>query len=213
MRTDDLVAMLAQGAGAVDRGLAARRVLIALGVALLPTLVLMQFLYGVRPTLAQDATRWMFWAKLAFVAAIALAGWAATLRLGRPGAVLARLRWLLIAPLAAMWLLAVIELLRAADGGRGALVLGQTWRECPFRIAILSLPAFAGLFWAMRECAPTRLRLAGAAAGLCAGGVGAVAYTFHCPELAASFLGVWYVIGMLIPAAAGALLGPRLLRW
>jgi hypothetical protein len=28
-----------------------------------------------------------------------------------------------------------------------------------------------------------------------------------------SFLGLWYVIGMLIPAAAGALLGPRLLRW
>jgi len=131
----------------------------------------------------------------------------------RGGIQLARLRWVLIAPLAAMWLLAAIELLRVADGGRAALVLGQTWRECPFRIAILSLPAFAALFWAMREWAPTRLRLAGAAAGLCAGGVGAFVYTFHCPELAASFLGVWYVIGMLIPAVAGAWLGPRLLRW
>jgi len=213
VKTDQLVAMLAQGAGAVDRGAAARRVLLALAVALVPTFVLMQLLYGLRPTLAQDAARWMFWAKAAFVAAIALAGWAATLRLGRPGAALARLRWVLIAPLAAMWLLAAIELLRVADGGRAALVLGQTWRECPFRIAILSLPAFAALFWAMRECAPTRLRLAGAAAGLCAGGVGALVYTFHCPELAASFLGVWYVICMLIPAVAGAWLGPRLLRW
>jgi hypothetical protein len=43
--------------------------------------------------------------------------------------------------------------------------------------------------------------------------VGATAYSFHCPELAAPFLGTWYVIGILIPAAAGALLGPRLLRW
>jgi hypothetical protein len=43
--------------------------------------------------------------------------------------------------------------------------------------------------------------------------VGALAYTFHCPELAASFLGVWYVLGMLIPAVAGAWLGPWWLRW
>jgi len=213
MKTERLVAMLARGAGAEMRSAAAHRVPIALGLALVPTFALMQILYGVRPTLAVDSARWMFWAKLAFVLAIGLAGWAAALRLGRPGAVLARLRWALAAPLAAMWLLAAAELLPAAEGGRAALVLGQTWLECPLRIAILSLPAFLALFWAMREAAPTRLRLAGAAAGLCAGGVGAFAYTFHCPELAASFLGLWYVIGMLIPAAAGAWLGPRLLRW
>ncbi|MEO7319453.1 MAG: NrsF family protein, partial [Chthoniobacteraceae bacterium] len=33
------------------------------------------------------------------------------------------------------------------------------------------------------------------------------------PEMEASFIGVWYVAGMLLPAAAGALLGPVLLRW
>jgi hypothetical protein len=31
--------------------------------------------------------------------------------------------------------------------------------------------------------------------------------------MAAPFIGFWYLLGMLIPAAAGALLGPRLLRW
>ena len=61
--------------------------------------------------------------------------------------------------------------------------------------------------------APTRLRLAGAAAGLLSGAVGALVYSLHCPELAAPFLGFWYLLGMLIPTAAGALLGPRLLRW
>jgi hypothetical protein len=29
----------------------------------------------------------------------------------------------------------------------------------------------------------------------------------------APFLAVWYVLGMLIPAGAGALLGRRVLRW
>lgn len=65
----------------------------------------------------------------------------------------------------------------------------------------------------MRGLAPTRLALAGAASGLLAGALGALVYALHCTEIAAPFLGIWYVIGMLIPTAIGALLGPRMLRW
>jgi hypothetical protein len=65
----------------------------------------------------------------------------------------------------------------------------------------------------MRGLAPTRLRLAGAGVGLLAGAAGAFVYAFHCPELAAPFLGMWYLLGMAIPTALGALLGPRALRW
>jgi len=45
------------------------------------------------------------------------------------------------------------------------------------------------------------------------GAVGALVYSVHCPEQAAPFIGFWYLLGMLIPTAVGALLGPRLLRW
>jgi len=48
---------------------------------------------------------------------------------------------------------------------------------------------------------------------LLAGSIGALIYALHCTEMAAPFLATWYVAGMLLPAAAGALLGPRLLRW
>jgi hypothetical protein len=75
------------------------------------------------------------------------------------------------------------------------------------------VPAFVAVLWAMKGLAPTRLRLAGAGAGLLAGALGALVYTLHCPELAAPFLGVWYVLGILIPAAFGAVVGPRVLRW
>jgi hypothetical protein len=78
---------------------------------------------------------------------------------------------------------------------------------------MLSAPVFAGVLWAMKGLAPTRLRLAGVAAGLLSGAVGALVYSLHCPELAAPFLGFWYLLGTLIPTAVGALLGPRLLRW
>jgi hypothetical protein len=65
----------------------------------------------------------------------------------------------------------------------------------------------------MRSAAPTRPAVAGAAAGLLAGGLGATVYTLHCPELAAPFIGVWYVLGMAIPAAIGAVAGWFLPRW
>jgi hypothetical protein len=31
--------------------------------------------------------------------------------------------------------------------------------------------------------------------------------------MAAPFIGIWYLLGMLIPAVIGASIGPRLLRW
>jgi hypothetical protein len=65
----------------------------------------------------------------------------------------------------------------------------------------------------MRGFAVTRPALGGAAAGLLAGAAGSVVYCFHCPELAAPFIGTWYVLGMLIPTALGAVIGPLVLRW
>jgi hypothetical protein len=80
-------------------------------------------------------------------------------------------------------------------------------------VALLSIPTFIAMLWVMKTLAPTQLARAGAAAGLVAGAVGAMAYALYCPESGASFLGVWYVIGMLIPATLGAAIGPRVLRW
>jgi hypothetical protein len=96
---------------------------------------------------------------------------------------------------------------------RTELLRGISWTVCSANIALLSLPVFVALVWLMKGLAPTRLRLSGAAAGIAAGGVGALVYTVHCPELAAPFLALWYVLGMLLPAALGAWVGPRLLRW
>jgi hypothetical protein len=78
---------------------------------------------------------------------------------------------------------------------------------------MLSLPTFVGAMWAMKGLAPTRLVLAGASAGLLAGAVGTLVYALHCPEMDAPFLATWYLLGMLIPTATGALIGPRMLRW
>jgi hypothetical protein len=211
MKTDELARLLATGAEAIDPRAPVRRCALAVGAGVIVAAILMATWLGVRSSLVQDLGAPMFWVKFAFVAWLAVGGWVAARRLARPGERLARLPGALAAPVLAMWLLAAIAL--AGAQGRGELLLGQTWTACPFNIAVLSLPIFAAALWGMKAFAPTRLRWAGAAAGLFAGAAGAVIYAFHCPELAAPFLGVWYVLGMLVPTALGALIGPRVLRW
>ncbi|MBK8838593.1 MAG: DUF1109 family protein [Hyphomonadaceae bacterium] len=83
----------------------------------------------------------------------------------------------------------------------------------PWLIFALALPGLAATLRAMRGFAPTRTALAGAAAGLLAGGVSATVYGLHCDENAAAFVAVWYSLGIGMTAVAGAILGPRVLRW
>jgi hypothetical protein len=168
---------------------------------------------GVRPDLDEAARTPMFWIKLAFPATLALTGLVAAIRLARPGSGLGRVPLALAAPVLAMWFLAAYALLGAAPAERTQLLFGDTWDSCPLYIATLSAPAFVASLWAMRGLAPTRPLVAGATSGLLAGAIGALVYALHCPEMAAPFLGIWYLAGMLIPAALGALLGPYLLRW
>jgi hypothetical protein len=213
VRTDELVSLLASGTEAVDTRWPVRRYLIAVLVATAAATILMAEWLGLRPTLVRDLSVPMFWVKEAFCATLGAAGLVAAARLARPGARLGWVRAAMAAPLIAMWLLAAVALLAADPTSRTGLIFGQTANACPLRIALISTPLLVGIFWAMRGLAPTRLRLAGAAGGFAAGSVGALVYSLHCGELAAPFLGIWYVLGILIPTTFGAWAGPRLLRW
>ena len=173
----------------------------------------MAILLGVRHDLADAVSRPMFWVKLGYVLSLAAAGLFALSRLSRPGARLAGVRLSLAAPVLLMWLIAAIEVTAADPAELNDLVFGRTWASCPVLIATLSVPIFAAMAWATKGFAPTRLRLAGAAMGLASGGVAAVVYSLHCPEMAAPFLGLWYLAGLLVPATLGVLSGPLLLRW
>ncbi len=213
MKTDELIDMLAEGVTAVPRHAAARNLRAALWMTLPVVFVLMVAMFGMRRDLAQVAMLPMFWIKLLLPASMALAAFWVAQRLARPG-VHVGYRWLAVAaPLVCMVLLGLMVLVGAPAGERSALVMGSTWKTCSSIITLLSVPIFAASILAMRQLAPTRLRLAGAAAGALSSGAAAAVYALHCPEMTAPFLGVWYVLGMLVPMAIGAWLGPRLLRW
>lgn len=213
MKTDDLIAMLATGVEPVPAWPVARRLLPALGLGTLLALLLVWLELGFNPALPQMVGEPMFWVKLAFPAALGGAALLLMVRLGQPGRLLGASAWAGWLPFGAMAVLAAVVWLQAAPADRAGLVLGSTWQVCALNIAQVSIPLFIGLQWALRGLAPTRPALAGGVAGLAAGAAGCMVYALHCPELAAPFLWVWNSLGMAVPAAVGALLGPRLLRW
>lgn len=213
MKTDDWVLMLATGAESVPRHAAERRYATAIVAGLIAAAVLMLSLLGVRPDLAEAVQLPMFWVKIGYVASLGVVSLLAVARLSRPGARLGKVPAALALVVVAMWALAAIVLVGAEPAQRPELVFGNSWQKCVPLIALLSVPAFVATLWAMHGLAPTRLRLAGATAGLLSGAVAALVYSLHCAELAAPFVGSWYLLGMLVPAAVGAVVGPRVLRW
>lgn len=213
MRTDQLIDMLARDPEPVPPGAVRRRHALALGWGLAGSAVLMAVFLGVRPDLREASQQSMFWMKLALPLALLAASVVGATRLSRPGIALGRVAAAIPLPILAVWALAAVVLIGAAPAERVVLLFGRTWNSCPFNIALLSAPFFVGAFWAMKGLAPTRPAVAGGFAGLMAGAAGALVYCLHCPEMSPAFLGTWYLLGMAIPAAAGAILGPRLLRW
>ncbi len=213
MKTEDLISLLAAGARPAPRYALEQRFAAAMLVGFLSAAVVVVLGYGVRHDLPQALQLPMGWLKFGFAVSLAALAGAAVLRLARPGMPAGGAMARTVLPLAALWAVAVWALEVAAPGERMGLVMGSTWRSCPFSIAALSAPGMVALLWAMRQAAPTRLRLAGASAGLLSGALATLAYALHCPEMAAPFLAVWYVLGIALPTALGAAIGPRVLRW
>jgi hypothetical protein len=213
MRTDDLIEQLAASVPPVRRNAAARRLCAGIGCGAIIAFAALAAWLGVRPDIAEASSTAAFWMKWVFTVSIGSAAFVALRRLGRPDGEVGRAWWGLLAPVAIVGMMAVVEVLRAPPQDRLDVWLGHTALQCALAIPALAGPVFAGLLWGFRRLAPTRLRLAGAAAGLLAGAAGASVYAFTCPEQTAAFMVTWYDAGILAAGAIGALVGPRLLRW
>jgi hypothetical protein len=213
VKTEDLISMLSTGAEPVNPKRVAWRYLLAVSGGSLAALVLTAGALRLNPALPQEIFEPMFWVREAFCASLGVVGLVSIDRLARPGRPLGLVPVGIALPVIAMWALAAIVLLAASPPARAHLIFGGTARVCSFLIAVIAAPIFVALIWALRGLAPTRLRLTGAAAGFAAGSIGALAYSLHCPELAAPFIGIWYLLGITLSATLGAWAGPRLLRW
>ena len=131
----------------------------------------------------------------------------------RPAAARTAAAWALLVPAA---------LLAAGVAGELMTTPGSSWRGrlfghyalyCVSLIPLISAPVLAAVLLALLRGAPDSPTLAGAAAGLLAGGVGAALYALHCIDDSPFFVLAWYGAAVALVTAAGAFIGRRVLAW
>jgi hypothetical protein len=211
MKTDDLIATLAKDARATGPSITA---MLAGGVAVAIVLAAIAFfgMLGPRPDIATAAATPRFLLKFVITATLALTALAAAAALSRPEAGPRGLGLLFAAPvLLAVAVLAEMVLVPMPDWP--ARFIGNNNMQCLVFIPLIGLAPLAVLLAAMRRGAPARPRLAGAVAGLLAGGIAATFYAAHCTDDSPLFVATWYSIAILALAALGALAASRALRW
>ena len=211
MKTDDLIEMLSTNLEPVKRGDLRRTLALTLAAGGLAAIVLMLVTVGIRPD-GSWFSGYLF-LKLLFMAILIGCGWVLLGKLIRPDQD-GRIQYVLIAgAFLAIVAAGVCALAFRPSAARSGMVMGTEWGTCALCIPLFAILPFAGLIWALRRGAPTKLRRTGAIAGLVAGALGAVAYAFHCPDDSLPFIALWYGAMVGFCSLIGALLGPRLLRW
>lgn len=213
MDTEALITALAHDVKPVPRHAIERRLALGILAGGIGTITLLAATIGFNPALGAVVRHHGFWVKWGYALSLGVLALGLVRALGRPDGSLPRWAWLFALPVLALAGLGVAEMARVPPGQWLAMWLGESWMVCPWLVLAMALPVFVGLLWSFRRMAPTRLRLAGAAAGLASGAIGAMLYCLHCPEMAAIFVLTWYTLGILLTAGVGALVGPRLLRW
>ncbi len=213
MKTDDLIAVLSANVERIDHRQVTRTVGVAVAIGVTMALGTTLLMSGTRADL-NEVGSWSFLVlKLAFATGIVALGSIYLIRVARPGgerktriAVVAR-------PFFAIMVLAATSLAFAPPSHWNKMVVGDQWFECLLSIPIIAIVPFAAIVWAVRRAAPTDLVRAGALAGLVAGGVSAAGYALHCTDDSLPFVALWYGGTIAMCTLAGAMLGPRLLRW
>lgn len=212
MKTDELIRALNADTGYRGPSLATTWTWAAFAATVLAALVF-QVLLGPRPDIAEAAETVRFLFK--FLATLALAGSALFLvmRLSRPGASLALpLGLMLIAPIVLAAAVG-LELLALPPDVWRANWIGTNSAVCLTFIPLIGLPPLAVFIAALRQSAPTRPGLAGAVAGLLAGGVSATFYAAHCDNDSPLFVATWYPLATAMLVAAGFAAGRLFARW
>ncbi|GHA16882.1 hypothetical protein GCM10007989_10090 [Devosia pacifica] len=210
MKTDALINSLAEDAGPARYSMQGLWMLVCCGAVLTAAAVFLVAL-GPRPDLGLAVQSLRFDAKFVFTGVLAVSGFAVLRRMALPGA--GKRGWLLLlAPLlvaiGVLLELAVLPSdiwLTTAKGSNGWI--------CMTFIPLIGIAPLLAFIGGLRHGAPTRPTLAGAVAGLVAGGVAATFYAAHCTDDSPLFVAFWYPLAIGLLVIAGGALGRLLLRW
>jgi hypothetical protein len=107
----------------------------------------------------------------------------------------------------------VAELVVSSSGTWSARLVGTNSLMCLTFIPSIGIGPLALFLFVLRHGAPSRPALAGAMAGLAAGGIAATFYAAHCTDDSPLFVATWYTIAIAALALLGAVGAHRFMRW
>jgi hypothetical protein len=212
MKTDDLIAAIAADAPVKSKPIGQTMILAVAAGAAAASIIFFLAL-GLRPDFSAAIQTPRFLLKCALTLTLLACALGLVLHLAKPGAVPdAWVTALAVAPVVLI-IATLVELAVLPRDEWMVRLIGHNALVCMVIIPALSaLPLIATLY-ALRQGAPTSPTLAGAVAGLLAGGIGATLYATHCPDDSPLFVATWYVIAITAVTLIGAIAGARLLRW
>jgi hypothetical protein len=168
---------------------------------------------GPRPDIAEASGTLRFLFKFVVTAALAASAFGVARSLSRPGEDWRRaLPLLAIAPVL-MAIAVIAELIAVPPEAWQARAIGTNSMVCLFYIPVIGIGPLGVFLLVLRHGAPTRPAMAGAVAGLVAGGIAAIFYATHCTDDSPLFVAIWYTIAITGLALAGAAGASRLTRW
>jgi hypothetical protein len=212
MKTDDLIRALGADARAVPVERRPVWALAAVAATVIAALVFFSTI-GPRPDIAQAAHTMRFLFKFVFTGVLLASAFPLVRMLSVPAARPGRAAlWLLAAPLLMAGAL-VLEMLAVPSADWMPRLVGHNMPVCLSMIPLIGLGPLAVFIAALRNAAPMRPALAGAVAGLAAGGLAATFYAAHCTDDSPLFVAVWYTLAIALLAGLGAGGGRLFARW
>jgi len=168
---------------------------------------------GPRPDIAAAAETARFLFKFVVTMALAASAFGVARALSRPGEAWRKVMPFLAAAPALLAIAVVSELVLLPPETWSARMIGMNSMICLTYIPLIGIGPLALFLMVLRHGAPTRPGLAGAAAGLLAGGIAATFYAAHCTDDSPLFVATWYTIAIAGLAVVGAAGAKILARW
>jgi hypothetical protein len=213
MKTDELInAIVADNANvnpSIGQVIAA-----AFGIGIILAAIEFAYVLDVRPDFAHAIThepRFIF--KFVFTIGLAIPAAILVARLSRPDGKGGLARLLIALPVIMLIIAVLLEMFALPPDHWMISALGTMPGACMTYIPLISIAPFVAILAALRFGAPANPVAAGAAAGLVSAAIGAAFYAAFCIDDSPMFVAIWYVAGISIVTALGALAGKLMLRW
>jgi hypothetical protein len=211
VNTADLIDVLAQDAPVRWRLPSLLAMAFAVGAVI--AAIIFMIGVGMRPDMSVAGHTMRVQFKFLFALTLLSGATGAVAQVGRPGTTPGPWPLVLAAVPVLLGLAVIAELFATPAQSWMPRLMGRYSMYCLTIIPALALAPLACLLFVLRESAPARPGLAGAVAGLAAGGIAALLYASHCPDDSPLFVAAWYSSAIAFVVAIGYLAGARLLKW